>query len=147
MPALLDDLRWAFRYARRHPVFAAAITSTLALSIAAATTAFGLAAAVLWRPLPFDDAAKLVFVWEEVERDGQRSATRVTAARYAAWRSAANGLSSISLFGAAGFRIETASGAMSVRGVRVSANYFDTLGIRPMLGRTFARMDEQPGNQ
>jgi predicted permease len=141
-----DDLRWALRYARRHPVFALTVTSTLAISIAAATTAFGLASAVLWRPLPFHDASKLVFVWEETERDKQRYPTRVTGARHAAWRHASNGLASISLFGAAGFTVESQGGAVSIRGVRVSANYFDTLGIRPMLGRTFAREDEEPGN-
>jgi len=50
-----NDLRGALRYARRHPAFAVAVTTTLSLSIAAATTAFGLATAVLWRPLPFRD--------------------------------------------------------------------------------------------
>src|SRR5919109_2453348 len=63
-----DELRWALRYARRRPVFALAVTITLAISIAVATTAFGLTTAVLWRALPFDDASRLVFVWEEVER-------------------------------------------------------------------------------
>ena len=143
---LRDDLRWAFRHTRRHPAFALTVTLTLAISIAAATTAFGLATAVLWRPLPFRDAAKLVFVWEETERDGQRYPARVTGARYAAWRDTSNGLASISLFGAAGFTVESQGGAMSVHGVRISASYFDTLGIRPMLGRTFAAEDEKPGN-
>ncbi len=59
---------------------------TLAASIAVATTAFGLARAVLWRALPFDDASRLVFVWEESERDGLPQPSRVTGARYAAWR-------------------------------------------------------------
>ena len=143
MIGLLDDLRWALRYARRHPGFALAITSTLSISIAAATTAFGLASAVLWRPLPFRE---LVFVWEETEHDGRRYPTRVTGARHAAWRHPSNGLASISLFGAAGFTVESRDGALSVRGVRVSANYFETLGIRPIIGRTFAPADEEPGN-
>src|SRR3954471_14478587 len=142
-----DDLRWAVRYAVRRPVLAVTIGATLAVAIAAATTAFGLASAVLWRPLPFRDAQRLVFVWEENRRDGQPYASRVTAARYAAWRdAAAAGLTSTSLCGATGFTIDTPGGATSVRGVRVSANYFDTLGIQPLLGRTFAADEEQPGN-
>ena len=146
MIGLLDDLRWALRYARRHPGFALAITSTLSISIAAATTAFGLASAVLWRPLPFREASTLVFVWEETEHDGRPYPTRVTGARHAAWRHPSNGLASISLFGAAGFTVESRDGALSVRGVRVSANYFETLGIQPIIGRTFAPADEEPGN-
>src|SRR4051812_46810002 len=140
-----NDLRWTLRYARRHPAVAIAVTTTLSVSIAAATTAFGLATAVLWRPLPFRDASRLVFVWEENDRDGQRDTTRVTGARHAAWRHASNGLEAIALFGAVGFTIESADGAMSIRGVRVSANYFETLGIGPLVGRAFAADDEKPG--
>jgi putative ABC transport system permease protein len=141
-----DDVRWAIRYARRRPILALTVTVTLAAAIGAAATAFGLATAVLWRPLPFRDASRLVFVWEEAERDGQRYPSRVTGARHAAWRDETGGLASLSLFAAAGFTIESPAGATSVRGVRVSANYFDTLGIRPLLGRTFAPNEEQPGN-
>src|SRR3954469_18203941 len=115
-----NDLRWTLRYARQHPAFAVAVTTTLSVSIAAATIAFGLATAVLWRPLPFRDAAKLVFVWEENDRDGRHDTMRVTGARHAAWRHASNGLDGISLFGAAGFTVDSAEGAMSIRGVRVS---------------------------
>ena len=144
--AWMQDVRWALRYARRRPVLAAAVVLTIGLSVAVATTAFGFAAAVLWRPLPFDNAESLVFVWEAVERDGQSHPSRVTGARHAAWRDASRGVASLSLFGAAGFTIDTPAGASSVRGVRVSANYFDTLGIRPALGRTFEAADEVPGN-
>ena len=143
---LLDDIRWAVRYARRRPVFALVVSVTLAISIATATTAFGLATAVLWRPLPFQSADQLVFLWEEVERDGQRQASRVTGSRYAAWRDTTSGLAAISLFGSAGFTIEGEGHAASVSGVRVSANYFDTLGVRAVIGRTFTAADETPGD-
>ena len=143
---LFDDVRWALRYARRRPVFATSVGLTLAVSIAVATTAFGLATAVLWRPLPFADAEKLAFVWEEVDRDGDHQPNRVTSSRFAAWRDTANGLESIALFGATGFTIDRAGVAGTVHGVRVSANYFDTLGVSPMLGRGFAAADEVPGN-
>jgi putative ABC transport system permease protein len=146
MITLMDDLRWALRYARRRPAFALTVTITLAATIAAATTTFGLARAVLWRTLPFADAARLVFVWEEVERDGQRHPSRVTGSRFAAWRDTQNAFASIALFGAAGFTTDGPAGATTVRGVRVSANYFDTLGIQPALGRAFAPADEAPGH-
>jgi hypothetical protein len=140
-----DDFRWALRYVRRRPVPALSITLTLTIAIAAATTAFGLASAVLWRPLPFRDASRLVFVWE-FDPNGERAPMRVTGARHAAWRDTASGLSSISQFGATGFTVESGDGAASIRGVRVSANYFETLGIQPIVGRTFAPADEEPGN-
>jgi putative ABC transport system permease protein len=144
MSQFRDDLRWAVRHARRRPIFAFAVILTLSVCLAAATTAFGAATAVLWRTLPFTAADELVFVWEETDRDGQRQPSRVTGARYAAWRDTESGLASISLFGAAGFSIDVDS-RTTVRGVRVSANYFSTLGIRPLLGRTFAADEETPG--
>ena len=145
MSQFRDDLRWAARHARRRPIFAVAVIVTLAVCLAAATTAFGTASAVLWRTLPFHAADELVFVWEETERDGLPQASRVTGARYAAWRDTASGLSSISLFGAAEFSVDGPDTRTTVRGVRVSANYFDTLGIRPLLGRTFVPEEETPG--
>jgi putative ABC transport system permease protein len=145
---LRDDVRFVVRHARRRPLFAIAVVTTLAISIAAATTAFGVATSVLWRPLPFADESQLVFVWEaSAGRDGQQRPSRVTGARYAAWRDSTRSLSSVALFGAASFTIDDPSGARSIRGVRVSASYFDTLGIRAALGRTFTAADEQPGEE
>lgn len=146
MASALDECRSVARYLRRRPGFALAVSATLAIGIAMAATAYGLARAVLWRTLPFDDATRLVFVWEETERDGQPHAARVTGSRYAAWRRPDNGFASLSLFGAAGFTLEGPQGASSIRGVRVSADYFGTLGIHPALGRSFIPEEEQPGN-
>jgi putative ABC transport system permease protein len=143
LDGILDDLRWSLRHARRRPAFTAAVTTTLAVAIAAAATAYGLATAVLWRPLPFDDAGRLVFVWEDGGA-AERPSMRVTAGRYESWRESGV-LPDIALFGAAGFTIEDADGASSVRGVRVSARYFDTLGVRAAIGRTFTEAEEAPG--
>lgn len=142
-----SEVRWGLRHAGRRPLFAGAVSATLALCIATATTAFGLATAILWRPLPFRDAAALVFVWEHADRDGQRQPSRVTAARFAEWRDHATSFDSLSLFGAAGFSLDTAEGAQPIRGVRVSADFFETLGVPPVLGRAFAADDETPGRE
>ena len=84
--SLRSDVRWALRFGARRPLFAIAVSVTLAVCIATASTAFGLAAAVLWRPLPFGEADRLVFVWEAVDRDGERQPFRVTGSRFAEWR-------------------------------------------------------------
>ncbi len=145
---LRDDLLAALRHTVRRPSLSLAVALTLAVAIAAATTAVGLARAVLWRSLPFANASRLVFVWEDTGTDGDHRATRVTGFRYTHWTTdlgAASPFSSLALFGAAGFTLETPEGAQSVSGVRVSAGYFDTLAIEPMLGRTFAAGDDAPG--
>lgn len=143
---LRDDLLFAVRHVRRRPAFAATVVGTLALAMAAAVTTFGLATSVLSRPLPFDAADNLVFVWEATERGGERVPSRVTAARFFEWRDTSRAFSGLALFGAAGFTIEQPTGATTVRGVRVSGNYFHTLGIQPLLGRVFGDADEAPGS-
>lgn len=142
----LQDARWSVRHARRRPLPTLAMILTIGLSVGVATTAFGLAGAVLWRPLPFDRPGQLVFLWEETTAGGPTTAARVTAGTYAAWQAAAGDAATLALFGAAGFTIDTPAGPTTIRGVRVSGNYFDALGIRPLLGRTFAAADETPGN-
>ena len=142
---IFRDVRWACRHAVRRPLFSAAVVGTLTLGIAATTVAYGLATSVLWRPLPFRDADRLVFVWEAADRDGQRDVFRVTSGRFAEWRERSRSFTSVALFGAVGFSMDGADGAMPVRGVRVSAGFFDTLGIAPVLGRAFTSSDEVAG--
>ena len=143
--SILNDLRWAFRQGRRRPLLAAAIIGTLAMTIAVVTTVYGLATAVLWRPLPFHEADRVVFVWEEVDGDAGPEPARVTAGRYADWRDAARSFSSMALFGAAGFTLDEGDRARAIRGVRVQGPYFETLGIEPLIGRGLLPEDEVPG--
>ena len=139
-----DDLRWALRRASRQPMATTTVVLTLAATIAAVTTAFGLAESILWRPLPFADAARLVFVWERSD-DAVEGPMRVTSARFVDWRDHGGHFASMAIFGAAGFTLEGDDGATAVRGLRVSPNYFDTLGVRPLFGRTFAPDEDTPG--
>ncbi len=144
---LRQDLDAALRHARHRPVLAVAVVATLAACIAATTTAIGLASAVLWRPLPFAHEGRLVFVWEAVGAGRDPTPARVTGSRYSAWRDAPGVFESIALFGAAGFTFDTPEGAVSLRGVRASARYFETLGVAPLVGRAFAAGDEVPGHE
>lgn len=146
MSDFADDLRWAGRLARRRPVFALTMIATLAVTMAATTTAFGVANAVLWKPLPFTRADDLVLAWEQADLGQGPAASRVTSGRYADWREHSRVFSSMAAFAATGATLEGADGATAIRGVRVTAAYFDTLGIAPLVGRTFTAQDEIPGN-
>jgi len=139
------DLRWAIRHAARRPAISAAVVATLTLAIAATTVAYSLATSVLWRPLPFTDADRLVFVWETPAGEGPREPFRVTSGRFADWRERTRSFGSVALFGAAGFALDTGDGVVPVRAVRVSPSFFTTLGVSAALGRTFGASDEIPG--
>ena len=145
MRTLAADIRWALRLIRHRPAFASTIVLTLAGAIAAVTIAVGMATAVLWRPLPFAHADRLAFVWENTGTSGASEAARVTGYRFDQWQRGARTLHSLALFGAVGYLADTGSGRVILNGVRVSTNYFSTLGIAPALGRDFVPADGQPG--
>ena len=142
---LLADAAWALRLAQRRPGAAISVAATLALAIAATTMAYAVAGAILWAPLPFRDAPRLTFLWEERAEGGDAEFMRVTSGRYAEWRDRTRSFSSIAAFGASGFTIDDQSGATPVRGVRVAPAFFRTMGITPLLGRDFEPADETPG--
>jgi len=141
--ALADDGRASLRHARRRPVATAGVVSMVASAVAAVTITFGMASAVLWRPLPFPEAGRLVFLWEA--ETGHTEPFRVTSGRFAEWERQAGSFEALSLFGAAGFSLDGPDGSRPVRGVRVSRSYFVTLGVTPRIGRAFTPEDEVPG--
>src|SRR3954463_5038822 len=145
MSAFVSDVRWSLRLIRHRPAFAATVILTLAGAVAAVTIAFGVATAVLWRPLPFADADRLAFVWENTAGAGDVTPARVTGFRFDQWQRGSRTLRSVALFGATGYLADLGQGAVIVNGVRVSTNYFATMGIRPALGRDFVPADGQPG--
>src|ERR1051326_7226447 len=119
MDALLGDIRWTLRLIRRRWAFTATVVVTLAVAIAGAVTAYAIATAVLWKPLPFGDAGRLVFVWENSGDTVAPSPSRVTGYRYDEWQRHAASVDSMALFGSTGFLVDRSSGASIVRGVRV----------------------------
>ena len=69
----------------------------------------------------------------------------MTGYRFDRWQRSAGSFDSLALFGSAGFTADRGVGAIPVSGVRVSTNYFGTLGISPLLGRSFTAADGEPG--
>jgi len=141
-----QDVRGAWRQMTRRPGVTLAMMAILTLALTAAAVAFGVARGVLWRPLPFPDASRLVFVWERVGNGGAQEPARVTGSRFINWRTRSSSFTSMSAFGAASVQVEGPDGVDSVRGVRVSAGFLDTLGVTPALGRGFTAADHAPGS-
>ena len=145
MRGWIADVRWALRLLARRRVFAATVILTLAVAFSAVASAYGIATAVLWRPLPFAQPDRLVFVWENSGTDGAVNASRVTGFRFDQWVRGSRSLESMALFGSIGLLADQGNGAVIVHGVRVSSNYFETLAISPVIGRGFAPSDSEPG--
>jgi predicted permease len=140
---MLQDLRLALRSLLRAPGFTAVVVLTLALGIGANTAIFSVLYGVVLRPLPYFEPERLVGLVQTGE--GRRDGMAVTYSqfRYLAERSQV--FESLSASTSVGLNLLTGTEAARVNGLRVSAGYFQTLGIEPDLGRSFVAEEDQPG--
>ncbi|MCI0410023.1 MAG: ABC transporter permease, partial [Acidobacteria bacterium] len=141
MESLLQDVRYAFRTLRRSPGFAAVAVLTLALGIGANTAIFSVVNAALLRPLPFEEAERLVRLYAV---KGGLSA--VSPPDYTDWRAQNRVFEDVAALNSdASYALAGVGGAEQVTGARATASFFSVLRARPVLGRSFSQEDEVPG--
>src|SRR5688500_9407799 len=138
------DLRYGARRLRRDAGFTLLATVTLALGIGATTAIFSAVHPILLEALPYPDAERVVTVWEVLD-DGSPLEGTYAAALAIAERSR----SFETLAVARPWQPTMLGGAEPERleGQRVSAGYFDVLGVAPALGRAFRAAEDRRGAQ
>jgi predicted permease len=144
---LLRDLRYAFRMLRKTPGFTFAAAVTLALGIGANTAVFSVVNALLFTPLPFPQPERLALM-EYHTRDPKFGDNRDVGANGRMWLAIRDYTSTIdaAVVGTTtGVNLVTAEQAAYVQQQRVSAGYFHTMGIPPLIGREFTRDEDVPG--
>ena len=145
---VLNDVRYTARSLRRTPGFTAIAVLTLALGIGANTAIFSVVNTVLLRPLPYDDADRMVRVVATAPAqtlDGvpRRGFVRLSAAELDQLRLHARSLSHV---GTSSWDLLNLRGRdPRLQGAIVSANFFGVFHARPLLGRVFTADDEAPG--
>lgn len=146
MNGLLQDFRYALRQVRKGPAFAALAVVVLALGIGANTAIFSVVNAVLLRPLPFKDPDRLVRVWHVPPQKSFPGITRFTVspANYLDWEKQNHVFEQMAVYGYRGF---TFSGGkpQQLDAAAVSAGFFSTLGVQPLLGRVLSPEEDEPG--
>jgi predicted permease len=135
---LLRDLRYGCRLLARSPGFALVTIVTLALGMGANLVIFCLAEAFLLRPLPVVEPGRLVRIFSN-----NFSATPYT--DYLDYRDSTRTLTSLAAFQLAPMSLRTSGAPERVFGMAITGNYFDTLGVRPSLGRTISEADDRSG--
>src|ERR1700736_3783397 len=143
---MIKDIRYGIRQLIKHPAFTIIAILTLALGIGANTAIFSVVNAVLLKPLPFPEPDQLVAVGMTDTR--QKSQTDLGSLSYPDFfdfRDQNRTLARSAIYRDRSFGLTSEEGATSLRGVKVSAEFFDVLGIKPKIGRGFARDDEQGG--
>jgi predicted permease len=134
--SLLTNLRYTFRQVLKNPVFFALAVAALALGIGANTAIFSAVEAVLLRSLPYSQPDRLVVVWEDASYVGFPNNTPAPA-NYLDWQ-ARNHVFTDML----ATRFVTASligdgQPEQLSGKKVTPNFFDVLGVQPVVGRPF----------
>ncbi len=140
LAAFLQDIRYAWRGLRRRPSFAIISVTTLALGIGVNTAVFSVFYGVLMRPLPYKNPEQLALVWASFRSAGTARAP-VSGAILREIE-----LRSRSLAGIAGIwtitRTFTGDDPEQVKFARVTANFFDVLGVSAARGHTFTKEED-----
>ncbi|MEQ9398447.1 MAG: ADOP family duplicated permease [Longimicrobiales bacterium] len=148
---MINDLRLAARRILRNPAFSAVVVATLALGIGANATIFTVVDAVLFRSLPVEEPGRLVQVYGSSERDGNiggmfQGFLPLSYPDFEDVRDAVTTLEGMYVHSQWPVSATVGDEAERIDGLYVSASYFDVLGVRPVVGRTFRPDEDQaPG--
>ena len=141
MGTLLQDLSYGLRMLRKSPGFTAVAILTLALGIGANTAIFSVVNAILLRPLPYQDSSRLVFVSEDSDQVHEMS---IAYPNFLDWRQQNHVFDQLAIFQSHSFILTGRERPERLPGQNVSANFFSTLGVKPLLGRNFLPEEDAP---
>lgn len=139
---MLQDLRFSLRQLAKNPGFTATAILMLSLGICASVAIFAFVDATLLQPLPYRDAKGLVSVFEHTPACKKCNLSYFD---FLDWKKMNKVFRSLDAYHRTGFILTTRSGAEAANAARVSAGFFRTLGVAPILGRDFAPGEDQAG--
>lgn len=141
MQTIWQDIRYGIRMLLKKPGFTSIAVITLALGIGASTAIFSAVNPILFEPLPYPLASRIMMIWE-IQRDGRQNPGNA----FGTYRALVEQNRSFDAIAAMKLWQPTMTGATEperLDGQRVSAIYFQVLGVTPMLGRDFQPTDDQ----
>jgi predicted permease len=134
---LRQDIVFGLRVLRRNPVFSLVAVATLALGVGANTALFSITNAVVFRPLPFAEAERLLTLWE-CSAKSEAARVIVSPANYLDWREQTRSFEEMGAYTEDFYNIsEDDSRPERVAAANATPSLFRALGVRPVLGRTF----------
>jgi macrolide transport system ATP-binding/permease protein len=141
LESVVQDLRFTLRQLRKNPAFTFTATVMVALGIGASVAIFAFVDAALIKPLPYQNPPRLLFVTETTP-DIPRAA--LSYPDYLDWKKLNRVFDSLDVYSQRGLVVRTSAGMEMVDGARVSAGFFRTLGVSPLLGRDFYEGEDLP---
>ena len=131
---LWQDLRYGLKMMARSPGFTFAAVLSIALGIGVNTTIFSFINALLFRPLPFPEAQRLVRVWDN------KSSSYPD---YVVYRDEVKAFEGLAAYSQRPLSLNVGGETERVNGEIVSGNYFDVLGVRAARGRGFLAEEDR----
>ncbi len=133
MRSLLQDVHFGARVLLRSPGMTLAVILALALGIGANTAMFSVIDALILHPLRYQNPSELVLVWD---RDPQGQLRGASSGNFLDWRKAKS-FSDVAGWAPSSYTLTGLDRPEQIYGARVTAGFFKTLGMKPVLGRTF----------
>jgi putative ABC transport system permease protein len=144
MDHLLRDIRFGIRTLNKNRAFAALAVVTLGLGIGANTAIFSVIEGVLLKPLPYTNGDRLLLVRQSAPLAGQPNAG-VSIGELYDYRASTRAFDALVEYHQMNFDLLKRGEPDRVNAGVVSHDFFDVLGIQPMLGRSFVAHDDDPG--
>jgi putative ABC transport system permease protein len=136
----MNNLRFAFRQLRKAPAFTLTALATIAICLGANLAIFAVINSILLRPLPFPHSDRLVTIFNTYPKAGvERDGSSIT--NYYERRGNIPALSSLSIFRYGGEAVGDPGSIEQVEVMRISPEFFATLGVGPVLGRPFTEAE------
>ncbi|MGB6875348.1 MAG: ABC transporter permease [Candidatus Acidiferrales bacterium] len=145
MKTLWQDLVYALRILRKSPTFTTIAVITLALGIGANTAIFSFVDAWLIKPLPYPQADRLMVMLEHNTKKGWTYNSVTSTADFLDFQKQQTSFEQTAAWTGWNFNLTGNGPPALVEGGRVSWNFFDALGVKPLLGRTFTADEDRVG--
>jgi len=142
MDTLLQDIKYSLRRLRLSPGFTLVAVITLALGVGANTAIFSVVNAVLLRPLPYQDPARLVLLTERTPRFPKLS---VSYQNFVDWREQSQSFTGMAAVRNTTMTLTGGTEPERVAAQMATANTFELLGVSALRGRTFSPDEDKPG--
>ena len=140
----LQDMRYSLRLMIKNPAFTLIVILTLTLGIGANTAIFSFANGILLRPLPYPQSERLTVLDETALKRGIDSMS-VSYPNYLDWREQNTVFQSMGAhYGTSRFSLSGIGQPETIRGSYISHGLLETLGVQPILGRTFTEVEDRP---
>jgi hypothetical protein len=142
LETLIQDVRYALRTLRKNLGFTTVAVLTLALGIGANTAIFSVVEGVMLAPLPFSQPDRLMAIWESHPNAPH---VWISYPNFRDWQRNARSFQQMVAFAWQGSGLTSPGTPEHVEGMFISAGFFNTLGVRPALGREFSPQEDQHG--